>query len=434
MGKLVAWRKGRGGEDALQRGLMSVDTAKAVMASEEARQYLPLVAGVVRCPVIVEHEGKLAVLGRGYHPQLGGLIILDGKEPTNLPLKDAVKVLRWTVADLAFQTEGDRSRALAARITPAMKLGGLLEGSTALDVMESDQPQAGKGYSHAITAAIYGEAAYMVHQRKGGVGSTDESFAAALVAGRPFIALDNVRGKLDSCYLESFITAPGLFAARVPGCRETLIDPRRYVLQLTSNGMESTPDLARRSSICRILKQPDKIFEDIPALIRAESANVLGAVFTVVREWHRQGKPRTSDTRHDFHEWAQVLDWIVQNLLGCAPLLDGHKQAQERVSNPALSWLRAVAIAVEGEGRLGVALTASSLAEICQCHAVEIPGAGRATDRDNDKRIIGMIMRRLFGAGERLEVEGYTVKKTVKRCRKTSGDWDDVPAYSFEEK
>jgi hypothetical protein len=60
---LMAWRKGRGGDSVLQRALMSVDCAKAVMASEEAREYLPPVSSVVRCPVIVEDErGKLIVL------------------------------------------------------------------------------------------------------------------------------------------------------------------------------------------------------------------------------------------------------------------------------------------------------------------------------------------------------------------------------------
>ena len=353
LGKLAAWRKGRGGETVLQRTHMSADCAKAVMSTSEARDLLPPVANVVRCPVITEQDGKLLVLGKGYHRELGGLVILDGEHPIELPLQEAVGVLLWTVEELAFQTKSDKSRAMAARITPALKLGGFLTGSTPLDVMESDQPQAGKGYSHSITAAIYNEQAYMVQQRNGGVGSSDESFAAALVAGRPFVALDNVRGKLDSCYLESFITAPGLFPARVPGCRETLIDPHRYILQLTSNGMASTPDLAKRSSICRILKQPGKALADIPGKIRQDQSLVLAAVFAVVREWYRQGKPRTADLRHDFRDWCQTLDWIVQHLLGCAPLMDGHAEAQDRVSSPALIWLRAVAIALESTRAAG---------------------------------------------------------------------------------
>ena len=61
-----------------------------------------------------------------------------------------------------------------------------------------------------------------------------------------------------------------------------------------------------------------------------------------------------NDNRHDFRAWAQTLDWIVQNLLGAAPLLDGHRETQERMTNPALTWLREVAIiAQSGKGEQG---------------------------------------------------------------------------------
>ena len=72
----------------------------------------------------------------------------------------------------------------------------------------------------------------------------------------------------------------------------------------------------------------------------------LGCVFAVIRAWHAHGQPRTKETRHDFREWAQIVDWIVQNIFQTVPLMDGHQQAQERVSNPALVWLRSVVLAV----------------------------------------------------------------------------------------
>ena len=389
-------------------------------------------ANVLRCPVITEHEGELVVLSKGYHRELGGLLILEGEEPKKMSMEMAKKWLLWTVDELAFQTPADKSRALAARITPALKLGNLIAGSTPFDVMEADQPQAGKGFSHNITARIYNERAYLVQQRNGGVGSTDESFAAGLMSGQPFICWDNIRGRLVSQYLESVMTAPGLVAARIPGCKEALIDPRRHIIQLTSNEMESTPDLAKRSSICRILKQPGRVFSDIPAMVTKKQALVLGAVFTLVREWHRQGKLRTDENRHDFHEWCQILDWIVQNLLRQAPLMDGHQDAQSRVSSPERTWLRAVATALEITGRLDVALTATGLAEACQSHAVEIPGTGGVKDVGATARVIGGLMRRLFGAGDQLSIEGFTVKRTVKEYRKQSGDKDSTHAYLFE--
>ncbi|MGO9199267.1 MAG: hypothetical protein ACLQM8_01855 [Limisphaerales bacterium] len=431
LGTLMAWRAGQHGKSALQAARMSLDTAKAILASLDARELLPSVASIVRCPVITEREGKLVVLGKGYHADFGGLIV-EGEDAPEVPLAEAREALLWTVSELAWQTPADKSRALAARITPALKLGKLIDGSTPLDVVESDQPQSGKGYSHCVTSSIYGELPHLVQQRNGGVGSTDESFAAALVAGRPFIGLDNVRGRLDTPFVESFITAPDLFAARVPHHSEILVNPHRYILQLTSNGMSSTPDLAARSSIARILKQPGKTFQDAPARIRADQPFLLGCVFALLREWHKAGKPRTGELRHAFRDWCQPLDWIVRNLLGAAPLMDGHERAQERVASPELAWLRAVAVSLEGDDRIGLSLTASELAGQCQGEGIAIPGIRGGTGEDAPMRVIGAIMRRLFTGHERIEIEGFTVTRHDQTYRKPSGDRGTMHGYRFE--
>ena len=44
----------------------------------------------------------------------------------------------------------------------------------------------------------------------------EELFSDHLVKGRVFIQFDNVRGKLDSQYLESFLTAEGTFPSPHP--------------------------------------------------------------------------------------------------------------------------------------------------------------------------------------------------------------------------
>ncbi|MFU8780606.1 MAG: hypothetical protein ACNA71_06225, partial [Kiritimatiellia bacterium] len=72
----------------------------------------------------------------------------------------------------------------------------------------------------------------------------------------------------------------------------------------------------------------------------------LGAVFTIARAWHDAGKPQTTETRHDFRKWAKSLDWITTNIFNAGSLLDGHDEVKERMTNPALNWLRDIGIAV----------------------------------------------------------------------------------------
>jgi len=429
-GNLFAWRSDGKGNAGLKPSRLSADDAKAIMAATEARELLPSIASVLRCSVITETaSGDVAILGPGYHPEQGGLLIVAGDTPPQVPSAEAAEALRWLLEEFSFQSEGDRARAVAAFITPALRIGGFIRGNVPVDVAEADQSQSGKGYRHSLVAALYGEGAYTVTARNGGVGSLDESFAAALIAGRPFITLDNLRGKQNSQHLEAFLTCPGLFPARIPHRGEALIDPRRFILQASSNGLEATRDLANRASICRIRKRPGYDYRDTLAELKRRQPYFLGAVFSLVAEWIASDKPRSNDCRHDFREWNQTLDWIVQNLVGCAPLMEGHEAAQERASNPALSWLRAVALAVEAENRLGLPLIASELVEVCELHAVEIPG--KPADEDRAKRQVGTLCKQLFRDGNALDVDGFTVARTVRYQSRTEGGAVDVKTYTF---
>lgn len=430
LGQLYAWRSAGKGEVALKPAKMSLDDAKAILAASEAREFLPSVASVLRCPVLTETKsGDVAILGRGYHADLGGLLIVDGDTPPQVPVKEAAESLRWLVDEFDFQSEPDRSRALAAFITPALRLGGFMLGNIPIDCAEADKSQAGKGHRLEMVCTLYNEKSYLVTAKVGGVGSVDESFQSALISARPFICLDNFRGRMDSQHLEAFLTCPGLFPARIPHKGEALVDPKRFILQMSSNGLETTRDLANRASICRIRKRPGFTYRDTLGELQRRQPYFLGCVFAIVAEWIANGKPRTKDTRHDFREWSQILDWIVQSVLGCAPLLDGHEAAQERTSNPALSWLRGVALAVAAENRLGLPLIASELVKLCELHALEIPG--KPTDEDHARQKVGSLCKQVFREGDRVSVDGFTVKRGKREYRKPSGDLDEANAYTF---
>jgi hypothetical protein len=433
IGTLMAWRVGEDGEPTLKPARMPRDDATALMATTEARELLPPIASVLRCPVLIEKDlNTVSVLGEGYHPQLGGLLIVAGEAPPQFPPQHASLLLSSLIDEFDFQSPGDRSRALAAFLTPALRMGGHLKGSVPIDCAEADQSQSGKGYRHHLVAALYGESAYFVTSRQGGVGSVDESFAAALISGRPFICLDNFRGRLDSQHLEAFLTCPTLFPARVPHRGEVMIDPKRFLLQMSSNGLEATRDLANRASICRIRKRPGFKYRDTLGELQQYQSTYLGAVFSLVTAWVAAGKPRTDETRHDFREWCQVVDWIVQNLMGGAPVMEGHPAAQERVANPALVWVRSIALALEGENRLGESLTATAIVEICSMHDIAIPGSKDQADGDMAKRQVGSLLRRVFREAEEIEVDGFTIRRSQQAYRKPSGDGDTMRTYTFE--
>src|SRR5205814_1161233 len=161
---------------------------------------------LMNCPVMREVDGKLSVAGPGYDEKTR-LFVTGGEVPPELELGEALAGLESLFAEFEFQSKGDRARAFASLISPALRAGGLITGRVPADVAEADQSQSGKTYRQKVMAAVYGERLSLVTDRRGGVGSIDESLSQALVAGRPFIQFDNFRGRFESKHLEAFMTA-----------------------------------------------------------------------------------------------------------------------------------------------------------------------------------------------------------------------------------
>jgi hypothetical protein len=413
--KLLAWKIEDGGGMVLKPKNCSEDNAKALLATVEAREHLPAIRTVAAAPVIVPDGDGAKILGPGYHAENGGTLVVGGELPPEMPADEAAELLLATLDEFVFQCPGDRARAFAAMLTAALKMGGFIRGFIPVDVREADQPQTGKGFSLMLVRALYRESAYPIALKAGGVGSLDESICSALISGKPFIAIDNVRGKLDSQFLEMILTWGGEVSARIPHRGEVLVDPGAASFQLTSNGIEATADFAKRASITRMLKQrPGFAFKRYPEgnlrdHIAANQPRYLGAVFSLIKDWCRRGRPTTGVTGHDFREWAGILDSFTVYYLG-ENLLTGHEQAQARTANPALSWLRAVGLLVLQSGKAGQDLRAAELYELSADDQLTIPGM-REPDDQQGPQIVGRALAKCFRDTDRIEVDHLVVER-----------------------
>ena len=421
-GKVVAYRAGpHGGYLLKPDARCSKDNATALLASD-AKNVLPSIAAVHSCPIITETKNGIEILGKGYRKECGGRLVTGGAMPEKIELSEAIAALLGIVSEFDFATPADKPRAIAAILTPALKFGGLLETHTPLFVVEADESQAGKGFLLEVIQRIYGEIPAFLTQRQGGVGGFDESLGQALIDGRPFIQLDNIRGRIGSPYFEAILTCPlgGTVPARVPYRGEVQVRPDRFVFQLTSNGFESTRDLANRACIIRIRKRRGFKFRPYPeggllSHIAANRPRYLSAVYSIVSQWVVRGKPATEDMRGEgrFRQWTQTMDWIIKELFNLPPLMDGHEDAQERVANPALNWFRQVCFAVEADARLEESLTASDILEICHGHSLDILGV--ANDAPDEKAVllrIGCLMKKAFMEKDSIEVDGFGIHKS----------------------
>lgn len=417
--------------------ICSESCAKAILASDAFQSRLPVIDVVTRSPVLTELGDGSLVQVCGYNAEKR--IYAAGVGVDEPELDEAVRLIQNLLSDFKFATPGDKSRAIAALITPALVHSGLLGGRPPVDLGEADQSQTGKGYRNKVLCAIYNETPKLITLRTRGVGSLEEAIGDALLKGHNFLVLDNVRGKIDCQMLESAVTEDTV-NTRVPFHGNIDVKTDGLNVMMTSNKAEVTEDLANRTSCVRIRKQPQgyvyrKFPEgDLLAHVCENNGLYLGAIFSVVRSWHAKGMPQTNESRHDFRSWAQKLDWIVQKIFGEAALLDGHMEVRSKLISPGLAWIRDVALAIEAEEELGTPLRANEMVDIiAERPDIEIPGYNDGETIEDDKvrhkihQAIGRRMSRLFDDKDMLAVDGFEVTRALARDE----NYRDTNTYCF---
>jgi hypothetical protein len=138
-GLVYAWRAGSHVGELLLKphAKCSADTARALLAASE-RRFLPHIALIHNCPILTQD----GVLMRGYHSACGGRLIKSSIEPDIMTLEEACKVLLELVSEFDFLEPSDRSRAIAAIISPALKFGELLKKHFPLFLVEANESTA----------------------------------------------------------------------------------------------------------------------------------------------------------------------------------------------------------------------------------------------------------------------------------------------------
>jgi 5S rRNA maturation endonuclease (ribonuclease M5) len=426
--------KGKDGEIQTKPAMLTETSANRIIVHRAFRAGLPPLKYLSRCPVLLADKDGVRLV-EGYDKSAG--VLVQGWEDGPLPdmtQEEAATLLLDVLKDFCFQTPSDKARALALMLSPAFLAGDMLRGRAPVGFIEADASQAGKGFFVSLLGAFFNTEPASITQRKGGVGSLEESFSAAVVKAAPIVYLDNLRGKLDSPLLES-ATTESTFSARVPYGAPVDVDVSRLLLLATSNRAELSPDMANRTCAVRLRKQPPGYdfpkwaAGDLPSEIKANRARYLSAVLTIARAWVEAGRPQTNETRISgtFRAWCRPMDWICRNCFGLPPLLDGNEEAQTRAANPVLNWLRDIALAAKVAGILGAELQASDILDLIEAHELEPAieskvGEAEETNRTLQLQAIGRHMRLAFKKTNHLEVDGFIIHRWeepgVKKPRK----------------
>lgn len=417
--RLFAYIKAHGKLEQVKR-CCSAEDAKKLIKCDPARDLLPPIQLVTASPVFVEREGKLEILRKGYHEVLGGIYVSHDYDIVDVPLAVAVSVIKSLATDFGFVAESDRSRFLSGIIAPALRFGGLVKADFPVFLNEADKSQAGKTYGHKVLCKIYNERPFAItlNDERNALGSHDEKLSKGLIEAHPFIMWENARGLVGSQLAESAIRGTGTVTCRIAYMAPIEVETDKFMWLLSSNKASVTPDLAARSLITRMRKQPDsyqyQVFGDGHDLLQEvgiRCSYYLSCILAIISEWVKKGRPHTNDRRHDFTEACQALDWIIQNTFNLAPLLDDHQVEQDRISNPLLNWLRDIALIIEKNKKLEEWLRASEIANFCADHGLAIPQCHEDADEKTRNQVVGRIFKNLFKTAQILSVSGFTVKR-----------------------
>jgi hypothetical protein len=272
--------------------------------------------------------------------------------PEGMLVDEALEFLEGWLGEFPFaKPEACPGQALAENRSYAVLVAGML--STYCEgllrgvirpaiAIRANQPGSGKTLlARIIPAAVHG--AVPVGAMPKDEAELGKSLTAMAADGRAFCIFDNLRGFLASAELEAALTSPRR-VGRVLGRSELIDAPNEMLVVLTGNGLDLSPDLARRC-LCLDLWCAEAVAERrIKAPIREDAlgagdvrAGLLAALWAVVAWWNAQGCPRLTGVRMaSFEAFGDVIGAMVR----CSNLADPMQPPEQRLDEAEAAWMK----------------------------------------------------------------------------------------------
>lgn len=305
---------------------ITVEAAATILESDQflARQRELIRVGTVRQPVR-RKDGRIELLPYGYDQESQTFTQDSGIEfQKDLPLPEARNILRNLLKEFPF---GDRksdglSRNEAIVIAAMLSMFGaplLRPQARRLNFMFSSN-SVGSGKTLLAQLAIITSIGNCDVQP---LPENQEDWRKILdtesLAGSPYILFDDCNGFLKSPTLNAFLTA-STWTGRRMNTQQKFAVPKIATVFLTGNNLEVTPDVARRFLHCRMTtdeadpqaRKIEKTFSD-EWLERPEvRAQLLAALWSIVREWDAAGRPGSNRVIRGYEPWSATFAAMVQ--------------------------------------------------------------------------------------------------------------------------
>lgn len=308
-----------------------------VILSRIGRWLAPQVRGVAAVPVLHD-DGSIA--GAGYDATSQHVIVLDGEWPRvpDTPDEADARAALGRVDELigGFPFAGDADRA----VTIAAFLSAVLRPTLpTCPGFAWSAPVRGSGKSKLadVTAVFATGRPAAVMNWPVQAEEQEKRLGAALLAGDPIIAIDNIEGQLRGDALNSMLTQSEM-AIRVLGVSRLPRVAVSCVLTVTGNNLVVAGDMTRRMLVAHLdprMERPELRRFDFEPVSRAKTQrrDLVVALLTIARWWCRSGIKGDLPPLGSFEVWSRrVRDPLVALGLAdpCGVLDELHKEDPER--------------------------------------------------------------------------------------------------------
>jgi len=302
---------------------MGLDTAMATLESPQFRQRLLKVKRLNRTRLpILRADGSLELLSEGYDFDAQTLTLPGVEYPQTLPLSEAVAIINDLLSEFLFADA--RSKAVAVAGMVGLYAAQLLPSLSLRPCFIFLANAEGAGKTLLVNAIV----APTLGQPPTGRKADDDTeinkvLLTAVKEALTVLFFDNAKGHLSSESLEAALSA-ATYSGRKLGVNESITGEILATVFITGNGLTVSPDMRRRSLFCElhldVERAEDRVFRrplDVPTLL-AMRPRILSALWAMVREWDKAGRPGPSRSHSAFPSWAGIVGGIVEHAgFGC---------------------------------------------------------------------------------------------------------------------
>lgn len=306
---------------------MNQSMGNIALASPNLQNKLPVITRIFDTQIPIIYKEELTFPKKGYDSRFGSWL------PYNSPMikedlfkvEEAKKLIDKIFEEFCFETEKDKTHAIAGFITPFLRgLFSKFSIRTPVFIYMANRERAGKDYCAGCSGIIYEgskteEPAISNDERGNSNEEIRKKIMACMIQGKKRFHSANNKGLLNNSIFEGVTTAE-VWSDRILGRSEIVTFNNEIDYSLSGNiGIKLTPDLVNRGRIinlhlydenanARKFKNPD-----LHGWLLKNREIIISALYTLVKHWNDLGRPEGSIPFTSFPEWSKICGGIMES-------------------------------------------------------------------------------------------------------------------------